>query len=183
MNKFVLLFSLFLGSFQVNAQLQLDVVGTSNEEGLVVTDQGRTGVGTRTPGAKFMVVGQAGAPVINVLGPNDAGTNPSLRVNEDGNVGVGISTPGAKFMIKGTGTNPTLNIVTSTGTAPALRVNDNEHVGIGTAAPLTKFHVSSGDVYLDNSMNGVILTAPNGDCFKVTVANGGALTSTAMTCP
>jgi hypothetical protein len=49
--------------------------------------------------------------------------------------------------------------------------------------PKSKLHVNSGDVYLDNSANGVILTAPNGQCYRVTVSNTGTLTSTAITCP
>ena len=130
-----------------------------------------------------MVVGQAGAPTLNILSPMDGSTDPSLRVNEDRNVGVGTSTPGAKFMVKGTGTNPTLNIVTSTGTVPALRVNDDENVGLGTGSPATKLHVADGDVYLDNHQNGVILTSPSGNCFRVTIADNGTLTTTSITCP
>ena len=113
----------------------------------------------------------------------DMSTSPSLRVNEDRNVGIGTSTPGAKLMVKGTGTNPTLNIVTSTGTAPALRVNDNENVGLGTSSPMTKLHVAAGDVYLDDSTTGIILTSPAGNCYRVTVADDGTLTSTSITCP
>ena len=82
-----------------------------------------------------MVVGEAGAPTVNVLSPSDDPMAPSLRINEDSNVGLGVSNPGAKFMVKGTGTNPTLNVVTSTATIPSLRVNDNGRVGVGTDMP------------------------------------------------
>ena len=54
------------------------------------------GVGTATPGAKLMVVGDAGAPAFNVLNDGTAPMNPALRVNDNGRVGIGTTTPGAR---------------------------------------------------------------------------------------
>jgi hypothetical protein len=56
-------------------------------------------------------------------------------------------------------------------------------VGIGTTAPRAKLEVAAGDVYLNGAANGVILRAPNGACFRLTVANGGALATAAVACP
>ena len=86
-------------------------------------------------------------------------------------------------MVKGTGTNPTLNIVPSTSATPSLRVNDNSNVGLGTATPESKLTLESGDVYLKDAANGIILTNPVGDCYRVTVGMTGNLITTSITCP
>lgn len=69
------------------------------------------------------------------------------------------------------------------GTNIMMDMNANGNLGIGTDVANSKVHVANGDVYLDNSNNGIILTSPNGSCFRVTVDNAGTLTPTAITCP
>ncbi|HVE57674.1 MAG TPA: hypothetical protein VNB22_12650 [Pyrinomonadaceae bacterium] len=61
--------------------------------------------------------------------------------------------------------------------------NNQVNVGIGTSTPKSKLQVTNGDVYLTNSANGIILTAPNNNCYRVTVSNVGALVSTLIACP
>lgn len=43
--------------------------------------------------------------------------------------------------------------------------------------------VDEGDVYLENECNGVILTSPDGTCYRIRVENGGTLVSEEVTCP
>ena len=43
--------------------------------------------------------------------------------------------------------------------------------------------VENGDIYLENACNGIIMTSPNGDCFRVTINDSGELVSVAITCP
>ena len=57
------------------------------------------------------------------------------------------------------------------------------NVGIGTTAPRTKLHLVGGELYVDAIGQGVVLKAPGGACFELTVTNAGALTTTAMACP
>jgi hypothetical protein len=64
-----------------------------------------------------------------------------------------------------------------------VRIDQNGLVGIGVMAPRTKLHVSSGDVYIDNFNNGVVMVSPNGQCWRVTIDNAGTLASTAIACP
>lgn len=49
--------------------------------------------------------------------------------------------------------------------------------------PRSAVHVNNGDVYLDNATKGIILTSPNGQCWRVTVDNTGNLIRTSITCP
>jgi len=66
---------------------------------------------------------------------------------------------------------------------PALRVNENGNVGFGTTAPAAKIEVADGDVYINDASSGIILTAPNDDCYRVTVNMQGQLESNQITCP
>ena len=123
------------GNGNTDATSALNVTNSEETSLLQINDNGRIGIGTITPGARLMVVGQSGEPTVNIVAP--AGNNPSLRVNEDGRVGVGTATPGAKLMVVGQAGAPALNILHD-GTDlmnPALRVNDNGRVGVGTTAP------------------------------------------------
>ena len=41
----------------------------------------------------------------------------------------------------------------------------------------------TGDVYIDNACHGVILTAPDGSCFRLRVQNDGSFSSESVVCP
>ncbi|MBI4647358.1 MAG: hypothetical protein HY738_12425 [Bacteroidia bacterium] len=43
--------------------------------------------------------------------------------------------------------------------------------------------IQGGDVYVGSIGNGVIIRSPDGTCYRVTVANGGGLVTTAVACP
>ena len=57
------------------------------------------------------------------------------------------------------------------------------NVGIGTTAPKAKLHVASGKIYVEANGQGVILKAPGGACFELTVTNAGALAIAPVSCP
>ena len=105
------------------------------------------GIGTTTPGAKLMVVGNPGAPTLNILPDSTSGMNPTIRANDNGRVGIGTTSPGARLMVIGTDGAPTLNILHDgmNPTDPAIRVNDNGRVGIGTTSPGARFMVVGTD--------------------------------------
>ncbi len=49
--------------------------------------------------------------------------------------------------------------------------------------PKSMLHLKTGDIYIEQSINGVVLKSPNGGCFRVTVDNSGTLVTTNITCP
>jgi hypothetical protein len=73
--------------------------------------------------------------------------------------------------------------VSAGGVSDRMIVTNSGNVGIGTGTPRAKLEISSGDVYLPDATKGVILTAPNGGCWRVTVDNTGNFVRTSITCP
>lgn len=64
----------------------------------------------------------------------------------------------------------------------------NNFVGFGSQAqvtpvPKSTVHVFSGDVNIEQIGSGIIIKSPNGQCWRVTVDNTGALVTTAIACP
>ncbi len=57
------------------------------------------------------------------------------------------------------------------------------NVGVGTNSPSSKLQISDGDIYLDNASNGVIMTSPNGSCFRMTVSDAGVPVFSPIACP
>jgi hypothetical protein len=57
------------------------------------------------------------------------------------------------------------------------------NLGIGTATPGSKLHVKEGDIYLEKIYAGIILKAPNGNCYRITVSNTGQLSTVRVDCP
>jgi hypothetical protein len=72
--------------------------------------------------------------------------------------------------------------------APTQRmvITDNGKIGVGNfinMKPRARLEVKDGDVYLGNPSNGIILTSPNGKCWRVTVDDNGNLIRTNIICP
>lgn len=59
----------------------------------------------------------------------------------------------------------------------------HDNLGIGQDDPKAKIHVKGGDVYLEDSANGIILRSPDTNCHRVTVDNAGSLQVNAVACP
>lgn len=75
------------------------------------------------------------------------------------------------------------NVTQSNSIVLGRAVASGPNVGIGTSAPQAKLHLLGGKLFVDASGQGVVLKAPSGACFELTVTNAGALTTTAMACP
>lgn len=79
----------------------------------------------------------------------------------------GRTSAGADYSIAiGRGTN-------ATPTKPlALGTNGNQMTITNT-----------GDVVVETVASGIILKSPDGSCYRISVANGGALSTVSVTCP
>jgi len=53
----------------------------------------------------------------------------------------------------------------------------------GPCEPKIQIEAEEGDVYIDNSCYGAILTSPNGSCYRIRVNDNGSLITEEVTCP
>jgi len=58
-----------------------------------------------------------------------------------------------------------------------VRITPEGRMGLGTDNPKTQVHVSEGDVYIEESNRGVILTSPGGKHFRIIVNDDGSFDS------
>jgi len=56
-------------------------------------------------------------------------------------------------------------------------------LGVGTSPSPSARIKSSGDIGFSNSASGLILMSPGGTCYRVTITNGGAFSTTTAACP
>lgn len=61
-----------------------------------------------------------------------------------------------------------------------IRINTNN---LCSDAADPQIQLEDGDVYLEDACNGVILTSPNGTCYRIRVDDNGALITEQLTCP
>jgi len=66
------------------------------------------------------------------------------------------------------------------GGSTSMRIDSSGNVGIETDSPSEKLEVEGGDISVKDDGAGMILSSPNGTKYKITVANDGTLTSTAV---
>lgn len=150
-----------------NPQQQLHVGGAIQFGGALMP-QGKAGL----DGQILVSDGPGKVPVWT--NPRDAigGNYWSTTGNADINVGVNF--------LGTTDANP---LLLKTNGTERIRVTATGNVGIGETTPGTALEVGGGDVYVNNSANGVVLRSPNGSCWRITVDNSGNLTTTAIACP
>ena len=64
-----------------------------------------------------------------------------------------------------------------------VRISSIGNLGLGTTSPASKVHVTGGDVYIEDIDKGVIMTSPNGSCWRMTMNDDGSVKTTSIPCP
>ena len=158
-----------------------DGVDGSNQERLRITEDGKVGIGTTSPSTKLNVISadETVARFERNSGSGFAAIDIKDSVGTTGNSAIRFSdttaTPGE---INYEHADDSLRI--STSSSEKMRITSSGNVGIGTTSPTAKLTVASGDIEVTLNTKGIILKSPDGTRYRITVANGGSLTSTAI---
>jgi len=141
-----------------------------NSEKLRIDTNGNVGIGTTNPNATLDIENSTGVTV----DINSSSGDGQLRFQDNGITkwSVGRDNTQQDFVFSssaGLSTDPVVVLSHSTG-----------NVGIGTTSPTSKLDVAGGDIELNDAAAGIIMRSPDGTKYRITVANGGTLTVTAV---
>ena len=144
-------------------------ITTAGSERMRITSTGNVGIGTTSPGSKLEVNG-----TVNI---NNSGDRVFIADPGQGTFSLGdLDALSSEAQIVGTG----VDLLFKNDDTTTMVATYNNRVGIGTTSPASKLEVDGGDIEVDDSASGLILRSPDGTRYRVTVANGGTLTVTAV---
>jgi hypothetical protein len=174
-------------------------------------NNGNVGIGINNPDRKFQVVGNAGEGqsrdlvlIRNLSSASSAYTGLNLRA-DDYDYGLGISftssgynliedlhgsasimTNGRAMAISATSSEGSIRLFTNRdeyGIVERMRIDAAGNIGIGTKYPAAKVEVADGDIYISDINRGIIMTSPDGQCWRGTLDNSGTLQFAPVGCP
>lgn len=158
----------------------------SNNANGINYSNGNVGIGMDAPIAKLHLPENS---IIKITPATDS-TKSGLEMgnsyfydNHDDNGSFSGNSTVVNKLVIGTNTTTSKPIGFFTQNTERLTITSNGLVGIGTNTVASKLQVHNGDVFLDNSTNGVIMKSPNGQCWRMTVTNAGQAQFTSITCP
>jgi hypothetical protein len=174
-------------------------------------ESGKVGIGTINPDRmlhveRYIPDGQIRDMVYirNLSSSNSAYTGLNLRA-DDYNFGLGISftssnynlindfqqvaflnTNGRAIAISCASPEGSIRLFTNMdgyGIIERMRIISNGNVGFNTKNPKAKIEVADGDIYISTINKGVIMTSPNGQCWRGIINDSGILEFSAVPCP
>jgi len=150
---------------QTNDRLDFKTNGATR---MSISNTGDVGIGTTSPGRLLTLSGST-SPYLSLVS-NTTGGSPAIFFGDtdDDNEG------------RITYSNASDYMALFTAATERIRINSSGNVGIGTTVPVSKLEVDGGDIEIDDSASGLILRSPDGTRYRVTVANGGAISASAV---
>jgi hypothetical protein len=97
-----------------------------------------------------------------------------------------ISTNGKGFSIYSVSNYGSIRFYTNrdeNGIIERMRIDASGNIGISTNAPKAKLEIADGDIYIRDINHGIIMTSPNGQCWRGTINDSGVLEFVVITCP
>ncbi len=149
-----------------------------SSEAMRITSTGNVGIGTTSPSDKLQV--NQGSD--SFRGITIEGTSPALYLKDTQATNahhIG-SNGNYLYFLEDSNQSGTYNNIMAYWDPSNNFIFNTGNVGIGTTSPGSKLEVQGGDIEVDDSASGLILKSPDGTRYRITVANGGTLTVTAV---
>jgi len=140
-----------------------DTTSGENERVTIEYNTGNVGIGTTSPSSLLHL---------------QSASSPDLQIKD--------TTNNVTFKAYAQDTNSHLantsnhDLFIDTNNISRITVKAGGNVGVGTTSPASKLEVDGGDIEVDDSASGLILRSPDGTRYRVTVANGGTLSVSAV---
>jgi hypothetical protein len=81
---------------------------------------------------------------------------------------------------KGSAGGTARDLVFETDATGRMTITSSGNIGIGNTSPTSKLQVTNGDIEVETIASGLILKSPDGTRYRVTAANGGTLSVSAV---